>query len=122
MSTRKAEIGAPVQLRPRLFRCNMDVRLRDVESAGSAMIDGEQRGVSRRIDVNGNEIGRCIRMRAGSEDLTIAQAYSFEGLSFQGPFFERDDPAHGDAAASLRLGVERIGFSVRSGPAAYAHA
>jgi hypothetical protein len=55
-SGRKTKIGSPTQLHACLFGRNVSVRLRDVIDARLPVVDGQQSGIGRRIDVNGRII------------------------------------------------------------------
>ena len=55
-SGRKTKIGSPTQLHACLFGRNVSVGLRDVIDARVAVVDGQQSGIGRRIDVNGRII------------------------------------------------------------------
>jgi hypothetical protein len=52
----KTKIGSPTQLHACLFGRNMSVGLRDVIDPRAAVVDGQQSGIGRRIDVNGRII------------------------------------------------------------------
>ena len=55
-SGRKTKIGSPAQLHACLFRLNVAVGLRDVVDARLPVVDGQQSGIGRRIDVKGRMI------------------------------------------------------------------
>jgi hypothetical protein len=55
-SGRKTKIGSPTQLHACLFGRNVSVGLRDVIDARVAVVDSQQSGIGRRIDVNGRII------------------------------------------------------------------
>jgi hypothetical protein len=55
-SGRKTKIGSPTQLGACLFGRDVSVGLRDVIDARIAVVDGQQRGIGRRIHMNGRRI------------------------------------------------------------------